>query len=436
MKKNFTSLLTACLLIHLFSMHHLFSQSGVIDRIAAVVDDEIILLSEVQSYAYFEAMNQKIDSEKNPEAYREIQVRVLDGLINQKILIAQAIFDSVTVEESQVEQALENQIQERIKQAGGEQALESYLGKSIKEIRKLYRQDVRKQLLAQKIQNSRFGNIKVSRSEIEKYFEAHKDSFPEIGESISFSHILMEIKPGEEAFEEARKQAQAVLDSIRKGADFAEMARRYSTDPGSARKGGELGWFNRSDFVKEYADAVGKLEVGEISGLVKTQFGWHIVQLQDKAGEKIKTRHILFGVATTNQDKTRAKETLMRIRKDILDGKLNFEEAVLRFSDDPTKKGNMGNLGWIEVASLNERGQAFLRAAKELKKGEISEPFEGEFGFHIIRLNDRRDKRRVTLKDDWQTIEAIALQAKQSEEMNKWLKQIRSRFYVDIRVTF
>ncbi len=186
--------------------------------------------------------------------------------------------------------------------------------------------------------------------------------------------------------------------------------------------------------MKEFAEAAVKLEIGEMSGLVKTQFGWHIIQLMERAGDKIKTRHILFGVATTAQDKTNTKEKLLAIRKNILDEKQSFEEAVMKYSDDNTKKGNMGNLGWIEVSQLNERGQPFLKAAKEMKKDEISEPFEGDFGFHIIRLNDRRDKRRISLKDDWQTIESMALQSKQAEEMNKWLTQIRSKFYVDIRM--
>ncbi len=411
-----------------------YSQQQVIDKVAAVVDDEIILMSEVQNYAYYEAMNQKIDPLKDAAAYKKIQDRILDALINQKVLLAQAVFDSVTVDEGQVDQALEQQIQERIKQAGGEQALESAMGKTIKELKKMYRNDVKKQLLTQKIQQSRFSNIKVSRNEIENYYRAHKDSFQEVGESISFSHILMEIKPGETAFEDARKLASAVLDSIRKGANFAEMAKKYSSDPGSAKKGGDLGWFNRHDFVKEFAEAAVKLEIGEMSGLVKTQFGWHIIQLMERAGDKIKTRHILFGVATTAQDKTNTKEKLLAIRKNILDEKQSFEEAVMKYSDDNTKKGNMGNLGWIEVSQLNERGQPFLKAAKELKKNEISEPFEGDFGFHIIRLNDRRDKRRISLKDDWQTIESMALQSKQAEEMNKWLTQIRSKFYVDIRM--
>lgn len=424
------------LMFFLMSICHctVSAQKQVIDKIAAVVDDEIILMSEVQNYAYFEAMNQKINPDKDIEAYKKIESKILDALINQKILLAQAVFDSVTVDEGQVDQALEQQIKDRIQQAGGEQALESYLGKTIKELKKLYRSDVKKQLLTQKIQSSRFSNIKVSRTDIENYYNAHKDSFPEVGESINFSHILLEIKPGETAFEDARKLAADILDSIKKGTDFGAMAKKYSSDPGSAKKGGELGWFNRADFVKEYSEAALKLEQGEISGLVKTQFGWHIIQLQEKAGDKIKTRHILIGVATSANDKSNTKEKLKTIRQDILDGKISFEDAVMKYSDDNTKKGNLGNLGWIELSALNERGQPFLKAVKEIKKGEISDPFEGDFGFHIIRLNDQRDKRKLSLKDDWQTIESMALQSKQADEMNKWLKHIRSRFYIDIRM--
>lgn len=422
------------ILMNILLVNYLKAQEQIIDKIAAVVDDEVILLSEVQNYAYFEAMNQKIDPTKDPDAYKAIEKNVLDALINQKIMLAQAMMDSIVIENSQVEQALEQQLKERIQQAGGEQALEKYLGKSLKDIRKMYRENVRKQLLAQKIQQTRFQNIKVSRSEIEHYYRQRKDSLPEVGASINFSHILLEIKPGAEAFEEAGKTAALILDSLKNGADFAAMAKRYSTDPGSGKKGGDLGWFNRSDFVKEFADAASRLEPGEMSGLVKTQFGWHIIQMIEKAGEKIHVRHILIGVATTEQDKKNTRKKLAAIRQDILDNKISFENAVMQYSDDDTKKGNLGNLGWIEIQSLNERGKPFLKAAETLKKDEISEPFEGDFGYHIIRLNDRRDRRTLDLKEDWQTIEQMALQEKQYQEMNKWLKQIRNRFYIDIRM--
>lgn len=407
-------------------------QKQVVDKIAAVVDDEIILMSEVNNYAYFEAANQKLDAQKDTAAYNKIVFKVLDALINQKILLAQAKVDSVVIDEAQVDQTLDQQIQERVQQAGSEQALEKYLGKSIKEIRKTYRSNVRKQLLTQRIQSSRFQDVKISRSEVEQFFKTYKDSLPEIGESINISHILMEVKPGDAAFEQARVKAAQVMDSLRAGSDFAAMAKTYSTDPGSGRKGGDLGWFNRSDFVKEFADAAVRLEPGEMSGLVRTQFGYHVIQMIEKAGEKIHVRHILIGVTTTGADKDSTLARLQRLRQDLLEQKLTFEEAALKYSDDPAKKGNMGNLGWIEIASFQEK--AFLAACEPLKIGECSDVFETTFGFHIVKMIDRRDRRAANLRDDWQSIESMAMQQKQSREMEKWLSQIRSRFYIDIRL--
>jgi peptidyl-prolyl cis-trans isomerase SurA len=408
------------------------AQLQMVDRIAAVVDDEVILASEVQNYAYFEALNQKINPQQDTASYNRILRRVLDALINQKILLAQARVDSLTVDEAHVDQTLEQQIQERVQQAGGEQALESYLGKSIREIRKLYRGNVRKQLLAQKIQSTRAQDIKVSRSEVEHFYETFLDSLPSVDESIHISHILMEVKPGEEAYGEAQTVASRVLDSLRRGGDFAELARTYSADPGSAKKGGDLGWFNRADFVKEFADAAVKLEPGERSGLVRTQFGYHIIEMIEKTGDKIHVRHILIGVSTTKADREATIERLKALRGDILAGKTTFEDAVLKYSDDPAKKGNLGNLGWIELASFQDK--AFLGASRDLKAGELSDVFETSFGLHIVRMNDRRERRRMTLKDDWQTIEDMALRRKQAKEMDQWIQQIRSRFYVDIRI--
>ncbi len=423
----------AIVLLAAFSLHA--QEKQLIDRIAAVVDDEIILLSEVQQYAYFDAVNQKIDPEKDKAAYEALEKRVLESLINQKILLAQAKLDSIVVEESQVDQALDQQIQQRIDQAGSEEALEKILGKKVSELRRLYRGNVRKQLLTQKIQSTRFNDVKVSRSEVEQFFAAYKDSLPNIGESVNLSHILLEVKPGEEAYREAKVLAQTILDSIRrKGGNFEDLAKAYSSDPGSARKGGDLGWFNRSDFVKEYADAAIRLEEGQISDLVKTQFGYHIIQLLGRSGEKIHTKHILIGVKVTQDDKDRTRKRIAEIRQDILDDKITFEAAAIQYSDDPAKKGNLGNLGWIEISSLQDK--AFLQAAQQLKKGEISEPVESSLvtGYHIIRLNDRREKRVLTLKEDWQTIEGYALNQKQTREIEAWLNEIRSKFFVDIRI--
>lgn len=430
MRLNF--LFAICLLILLVFGQTAFAQRQLIDRIAAVVDDEAILESEVQNYAYFEALNQKIDPEKNKDEYEKLERNILESLINQKILLAQAKLDSVTVDESQVESTLDQQIQQRVQQAGGEEALEKYLGKKITEIRKLYRNNVRKQLLTQKIQSSRFQDIKISRSEVETFFKTYEDSLPEVGNSINMSHILMEVKAGDAAYEEARKLAVHILDSLKRGGDFAALAKKYSNDPGSAKKGGELGWFNRADFVKEFAEAAVKLEPGEISDIVKTQFGYHIIQLIQKSGDKINTRHILIGVNATEDDKKATMEKLKQIRQDILDGKTTLEEAALKYSDDPAKKGNLGNLGWIEVSTFQDK--AFLSAAQSLKVGEISEPFETSFGYHIVKLNDRREKRKMNLREDWQSIENMAMNQKQAKEMDKWLKEIRSKFYVDVRM--
>ncbi|HMZ03890.1 MAG TPA: peptidylprolyl isomerase, partial [bacterium] len=255
---------------------------------------------------------------------------------------------------------------------------------------------------------------------------------PQIGASVKFSQILLEVKAGDEAFAEARRMAQMYLDSIKKGADFATIAKAVSTDPGSGEKGGDLGWFNRNDFVKEFADAAVRLEPGEISDVVKSEFGYHIIQMIEKSGERIHVRHILLGVANGPEDKTRTREKLGRIRQDILEGKISFEKAALQYSDDPAKKGNLGNMGWIEIATLQDK--SFVKALDPLKNEEISEPFETPFGFFIVQLHDRRDTRKLNLNEDWQTIENFALRQKQAKEMDKWLEKIKSKFFIDVRL--
>jgi peptidyl-prolyl cis-trans isomerase SurA len=418
----------------LFVTHNLSAQRQLIEKIAAVVDDEVILTGEVQQYAYFEAANQHINPDTDKDEYAKIQKKVLEVLINQKILLAQAKLDSIVIDDAQVEQSLDQQIQDRVRQAGGEAELEKYLGKSIKEIRKLYKNTVRKQMLAQKIQSAKFQDMKVSRAEIESFFKTNLDSLPQVGASANISQILIEVKPGEEAFADARKTAVILLDSIRKGADLGRLAQRFSNDPGSAKKGGDLGWFNRNDFVKEFAEAAAKLEPGEISDVVKSEFGYHIIQLIEKNGEKIHVKHILIAVATTDNDKIAAKQKIQKIREDIDSGKVSFEDAALRYSDDPAKKGNLGSLGWVELSTIQDK--AFQKAVQALELNKISEPFESSIvtGYHIVKINNKRDARKMNLRDDWQTIESFALRQKQGKEMDKWINQIRSKFYVDVRM--
>lgn len=409
-----------------------FAQQQMIDRIAAVVDDEIILESEVNQYALNLAYSYKINPQTDPDKFETLKKQAIDILVNQKILLAQAKLDSIEVSEDQVEQTLNDNLQNMIKQFGSQKAFEEYYGLSLERIRKQYRDEVRKQIMVQQIQGKKFRNVSVSRSEIEDFFSVYRDSLEDVGESVNISHILMEIKPGEETLKKALDKAKLLVDSLNAGSSFERLAKEYSDDPGSASKGGELGWFDRNAFVKEFAQAATALEVGERSGIVKTEYGFHIIQLQGKKGNQINTRHILIASSPGEEDKIATFEKLTQVRQDILDGKITFEEAAQQYSDDPEKKGNQGNLGWIEVNTMKE--QAYLDAIAGLQIGEICQPFETAFGLHIVLLKGTRGRRKVNLKEDWQFVEQLALEKKRADEFQNWLQSIKKDFYIDVRM--
>ena len=184
--------------------------------------------------------------------------------------------------------------------------------------------------------------------------------------------------------------------------------------------------------MKEFEEAAYALNVGEISDIVRTQFGFHIIQLVDKQGERINTRHILIQLQPTEEDEKAIVEKLKEIRQKILNGEATFSEMALKYSDDPNVEKDQGHLGQFEVENFQIK--AFEAAVKKLQVGEISEPFRTEFGYHIIRLNDRQPARKLSLEKDWQQIEAFAKEYKRNQAFEKMLQELRREVPIDVKI--
>lgn len=403
----------------------------VLDKVVAVVGDDVILQSELMQYSLNLAFQLQLDPRKNPDRFEQLQQETLQNLINQKILLEKAKEDTVEVDERQVDTALEEQINRMIQQLGSEKKLEEQLNMSISKIKRTFREDVRKNLMVDKLQQTKVSTIKITRREIEEFYNTMKDSLPELKETVDLSHILLEIKAGSESERVAREKIDALLQRVKQGEKFEDLCRQYSEDPGNKDRGGEIGFMQRGDFVPEFEEVAFLLEPGEISDIVKTRFGFHIIQCIDRKGDKINVRHLLIRLEANAGDETATEGEIKKIRAMLDEPGANFEELVKQFSNDETTKEQGGHIGKFEVENLQER--EFIAAIQQLNPGEISQPFKTRFGWHILKLNERQEPRKLSIQKDWDKIELWALNIKRQKEFQKWLEEVKKDVYVDIK---
>jgi peptidyl-prolyl cis-trans isomerase SurA len=248
------------------------------------------------------------------------------------------------------------------------------------------------------------------------------------------SHIYIVPKPDTAVEAKTRQLMQSVLDSIHAGGDFADFAKRYSTDPGSAASGGDLGWEKRGVFVREFEETVFGLKEGDISGIVKTQFGFHIIQLIGRRGESVHARHILMKIDKGPASDSAAVDTLRALRERVLKGE-SCAELASKYSEDEDTKSVGGDLGNLTVDQLQPD---FAGQIKDMKAGEISEPQRtvvgASYGFHIIWMRKRTPPHAINIQDDYKRIEQLALYMKRNKLNAEWLDELKKTIYVDIRL--
>lgn len=404
-------------------------RAQVLDRIVGVVANDLILQSELDAQVQLLVINNKIDP--NTPGLRK---QVLQSMIDEKLIVAKAIEDSVTVSDDEVQQQLDNIIQQRVQQFGSEARLEEIYGMPMSRIRREYRDEMRKNLLAQKLQQQRFSGTQISRYEVEEFYQSYKDSLPRVPEEVELAHIFMRLKVSDQARTVARNRIQSLLDSLKAGADFAGLARRHSEDPGSAAQGGDLGLVRRGQFVKEFEAAVFALNEKQISGIVETQFGFHIVQLLERRGDAVRARHILIRIERTKESDDSTIAALNRIRQYALAGE-SFAELAKKYSERKETSMIGGQLGTFDLEQLDKDTYA---AVAPLKEGEISQParlVEGNsYGYHILLVKRRTPAHAMTLEQDYHRIEALALNFKRNKDYQAWLNELRGNIFWQSRL--
>ena len=396
----------------------------VIDKIVAIVGKEIITQSDLNLTIQSMAMQNKLDPDSP-----ELRNRVLDGLINEKLILAQAIEDSVVVTNDEVTDRLDRQIKMLAQQAGSEQRLEEIYNMPISRMKRDFRDLIRNQLMVEKVRQTRQASITVTRREVEQFFEAHKDSLPTIPKEYELSHIFIKPKPDTSVVEAVYAKALKVMDSLKAGGDFADFAKRYSSDPGSARGGGDLGWFRRGVFEKGFEESAFSLKDSEISKPVRTSYGYHIIQLIERRGESVHTRHILFSIQQSSADDDSTIALLNRLRDSALAG-ANFAALAGKFSEDPDSKDVGGDLGKIGIDQIEP---SFLDILKNMKAGEISTPVKvplgTSYGYHIIWVRSITPEHTLNLDQDYHRIERLTLQFKTEEDFQRWVDDMRKNIY-------
>ena len=412
----------------LFSPLFLVAQEGqVIDEVVAVVGSKIVMLSDIENqYIQYRAQGNIKGSA------RQTQCSILEGLLYNKLLLNQAELDSVEVTEKQVESELDRRIKYFIQQIGSKEKLEEYFKKSLFEIKDEFRDIIRDQMRVEMVQHNLTKNVKVTPSEVRSYFrKMPDDSIPMVNAEYVIGQIIKLPRTGIAEEIEVKEKLRALRKRILEGENFATFAVLYSEDPGSAQKGGEVGLYGRGELYPEYEAIAFKLKEGEISDIVKSKAGYHIIQLIERRGEFVNTRHILMSPKVSPEELAKSATLLDSVSLLIQSGQLTFEQAVAKFSDDPNKMngGLMINpvTGTTRFEPEHIDPKVFY-VIDRLEQGKVSGPVpykteEGKDAYRLLSLIAKTPPHRANLADDYDRIQNWALEYKKNKVLEDWVRE-------------
>ncbi|MCF2598091.1 peptidylprolyl isomerase [Phocaeicola barnesiae] len=438
-KMNFTRI-CACLLFLLLGMS-VNAQENVIDEVVWVVGDEAILKSDVET----ERLNAQYEGRRfDGDPYCVIP----EELAVQKLFLHQAEIDSVTVSDQEVLQQVDQRLSWLEEQIGSKEKMEEYYNKTSTQIREMLRENIRDGLTVQEMQKKIVGDIKLTPAEVRNYFnKLPADSIPYVPMQVEVQIITREPKVKEEEIERVKKELRDFTDRINKGeTTFSTLARMYSEDPGSARKGGEYGFTGRGELTPEFANVVFNLtDPKKISKVFETEYGYHIAQLIEKRGDRISYRHILLKPKVDEAEINEALEKLDTLANDIRKGKVTFDEAATWVSQDKDTKNNHGLLANPQSGTSRFEmqqlagfvSQEVAKAVENLQIGEVSQPFtmvnsKGKEVCAIVKLKNRIDGHKATITEDYQRLKSIVTAKRSEEKLQKWIVEKQKNTYVRV----
>ena len=413
------------------------AQNNVIDEVVWVVGDEAILKSDVeQTRLYVMMSGQQIEG----EPYCVIP----EQLAIQKLFLHQAAIDSIEVTEQEALNELEREMNMRISQVGSREKLEEYYEKTITQMREELRETVRDRMIVEKMQEHLFGNIKLTPAEVRRrYAQMSEEDIPFVPTQVEIQIITQQPEIPIEEIERVKEELREYTERVNSGeAQFSTLAVFYSQDPESARRGGELNAFGRGEMVPEFSTAAFNLtEPNKISKIVETEFGFHIIQLIEKRGDRVRARHILRKPEVPVESMQESLAKLDSIAAEIRSGNISFEEAVAYSADKNTRKnfGLMSNEMTLSSRfELQELPQEVAKTIYEMKVGEVSAPFAmidtktGKEICAIVRLKTRIDGHKATPTEDFQVVTDVLIAKMKEEKLEAWIKEKQKTTYVRI----
>ena len=416
--------------------------NGVIDKSIAVVGNEMIMLSQLEEEVQMmRASGMKSD--------RNLRCELLESMMVSKLFLMQARLDSLTINNDMVETEMRNRVDQIRTQLGGDDEVEKYFGKPMYKLRQEWKESLQEQSLTQQMQGKIAGDIpELTPYDVEKYIEScDKEDLPVVPDKYQLSQIC--IYPDREAANLAVKERLlAIRERIINGEKFSTLARIYSQDPGSARRGGELGMASKSIFWTPFSDAAMSLKPGIVSQIIETPDGFHIIEVLEKKGDMFNARHILLKPEYTAEDRNTAFHTLDSLRTELLADNISFDLAARFYSEDPATRTNGGQMSdpntgssYFEIDQLKPQDYYAIR---ELKEGEISEPVEsldnegrnGNTVYKIIKVDKILPSHTATFNNDYDLLLSQAKQAASSKAIDKFINSKIASTYIIIDPLF
>ncbi|MDI6809567.1 MAG: peptidylprolyl isomerase [Candidatus Eisenbacteria bacterium] len=402
-----------------------------IDGIAAIVNKNVILKSEVDEQVLIYARELRIDLSDSTKV-SQLRKEILDSMIEERLIVDEANKSGVSLTKSELKEGVDRALSNTIARAGSEQIFKEELareGLTEGELREKYEPEVRKQLLLIKMVGREVrSKVKVSDSEIQDYYNKKKAGLPKKPEEVRLSHIFIRIKPDSVALKNGTARAQQILARINKGESFETVAQDASDDP-SAKYGGDLGFFSRGELDPAFEQAAFSLAEGQMSGVVQTRFGFHIIKVEKKEEGRVKARHILVRVVPRDKDKRDTRALAISLRKRMADGE-DFAALAKKYSDEKETAEKGGDIGFVDVSTVPDE---IREAVAPLLVGEVSEPIEDDHGYHLFQVKDRTEERDFIYSEMKDELREMLSQEKMKEGYDKWVAGIKKKAYIEIR---
>lgn len=423
------------LFISMTFISQVYSQSTVLDEVIAVIGDEIATKSELESkYSTVLSQGGKVDD--------QTKCVVLEDVLYGKLILNQARVDSVEITDSQLESEMDRRMRYFVSQFGSEGAMESFYKKPMSKIKDEMRKSLKEQMLIQAKQSEITAGTKVTPLEVEKYYNnIPKDSLPLVNSEVEVAQIVAYAPTSRASIKDVKDKLRNYKKRVLEGEKFSTLAVLYSEDQGSAVKGGEIGFVGKAEVEPEFSAAAFALKEGQVSPIVKTRFGYHIIQLIERRGSKVNVRHILLKPKLDPISMEKAKSKLDSIASIIERDSLDFAIAARLYSeDDDTKKGGGIIVNPYTSSSLfpmDDLDPSLFFVIDKMEVGEISAAVKiqdprSKPGYRLIKLMRRTKPHQANLKDDYQKIKSAALAEKEQEALQSWVTKAVDKTYIKV----